>query len=132
MAQSFPCSVLATEDSRRRFSHSLELQVFYVAFAVVVVDAVVGFRCNIAGHSTVATENAVVVVADDEQVTVVGVVRLCQVASPLVCLANQEQVLHRSMLGPEGRYLSLLAGSELLLLGWRPSSHLRTPRLPSW
>ena len=99
MAQSFPCFVLATEDFQRQFSHSLELQVFYVAFAVVVVDAVVGFRCNIAGHSTVATENVVVVaVDDDEPVTVVGfavaVVHPCQVALPLVCLANQEQVLH--------------------------------------
>jgi len=112
-AQSFPCSVSATEDFRRLFSHSLEPQAFYAAF-VAVVDAVVGFRCNIAVHSTVATENAVAVaVVDDEPVTFAGfavVARLCQVAWPLVCLANQEQVLHRWTPGPEGRYLCLLAG----------------------
>lgn len=117
-AQSFPCSASAREDFLRQFSRNLERQVSYVAFAVVV--AVVGCHCNIAGHSMVATENAVVAA-----VVVVG--HLCQVASLSVCLANQEQVPHRWTLGLEGRYSALL-----LLLGWRPCSHPRTPRPPSW
>jgi hypothetical protein len=124
--QSFPCSVSATANFRQQFSHSLERQAFYVAFAVVVV----GSHYNIADHLTVVTENVVVVdVAVVHEPVIVVVVHLCQGASLSACLLNQEEV-HRSLrLGPVGRYLCLWAD---LLLGWRVGSHPRTPRPPSW